>query len=213
METLSNKSCAVIVAHPDDESLWAGGLILANPDNHWNIITTCRKYDPDRSSKFSDVTQILKAEYCEMGDIDDSPEQTPLNIKDLAREILALLPKREFDIIITHSVEGEYTRHLRHEEVAQAVIMLIELEKIKTKTLMMFAYEDAGRTRQPLAIKHADVIYKVPDNIWQKKYEIITDVYGFSDDSWEAKATPKNEAFWRFHSIYGIKEWIHERSK
>ena len=27
-----NNECAVIVAHPDDETLWAGGLMLMHPE-------------------------------------------------------------------------------------------------------------------------------------------------------------------------------------
>jgi LmbE family N-acetylglucosaminyl deacetylase len=29
---------AVIVAHPDDEVLWAGGLMLMHPDSNWTVI-------------------------------------------------------------------------------------------------------------------------------------------------------------------------------
>ena len=28
-------TCAVIVAHPDDETLWAGGIILMYPEANW----------------------------------------------------------------------------------------------------------------------------------------------------------------------------------
>ena len=35
-------------------------------------------------------------------------------------------------------------------------------------------------------------------DIWQKKYSIITEVYGFGADSFEARTTPHQEAFWIF---------------
>ncbi|KPK81130.1 MAG: hypothetical protein AMS27_15700 [Bacteroides sp. SM23_62_1] len=59
-----NKSitAAVIVAHPDDETLWAGGTVLAHPLWDWYIITLCRKSDPDRAPKFYRVLEILGAE-------------------------------------------------------------------------------------------------------------------------------------------------------
>jgi LmbE family N-acetylglucosaminyl deacetylase len=31
------KSVAVIIAHPDDETLWAGGIILSHPSWLWFI--------------------------------------------------------------------------------------------------------------------------------------------------------------------------------
>jgi hypothetical protein len=39
---------------------------------------------------------------------------------------------------------------------------------------------------------------RLPDEIWQKKYDIITNIYGFSPESFEAKTTPHEEAFWCF---------------
>jgi hypothetical protein len=57
-----------------------------------------------------------------MGDLDDGPEQKPLDEKELERAILDLLPLKHFDLILSHNPSGEYTRHIRHEEVSKAVI-------------------------------------------------------------------------------------------
>jgi hypothetical protein len=38
----------------------------------------------------------------------------------------------------------------------------------------------------------------LPEDIWQKKYGIVTDIYGFAPDSFEARTTPREEAFWNF---------------
>ena len=202
-----DSKCAVIVAHPDDETLWMGGTILMNPDNDWTIITTCRKSDPDRSPKFYDALKTLNA-IGQMGDIDDDPEQLPVDIRDMEETILSLLRNTEYDIIFTHSTQGEYTRHRRHEEVADAVIQLIASGKLKTKRLWMFAYEDGYHKYFPKPIKNVDIMIPLPGEIWKKKYDIITQIYGFNEDSWEAKTVPRREAFWSFRSVNGIKEWI-----
>ena len=201
---------AGIVAHPDDETLWTGGLILMHPKINWTILTLCRLSDPDRSPKFNKAMKALGAEGV-MGDLDDGPEQAPLNIKEVEEKILSILPKNEYDLILTHNTQGEYTRHRRHEEIAEAIINLIEEGRLKTNKLWMFAYEDGNRTHLPRPILHTDQTIFLPTDIWKKKYEIITQTYGFSENSWEAKTTPRKESFWTFASAFGVKEWLQKR--
>ena len=52
MKSKITKSIAVIVAHPDDETLWAGGTILSHPANNWFVVSLCRASDKDRSTRF-----------------------------------------------------------------------------------------------------------------------------------------------------------------
>ena len=188
------RSCVVIVAHPDDEILWAGGTILMHPEREWTVITLCRKSDPDRAPKFYRVMERLCATGV-MGDVDDGPEQAPLVTRKVQASILELLPSNSFDVILTHGLHGEYTQHRRHEETAKAVKALWESRGLFAKELWMFAYEDGGGKYPPRAIDDADVKIKLPDEIWHKKYNIITNVYGFSPESFEARTTPKEEAF------------------
>ncbi len=100
-----------------------------HPDVSWTIITLCRKSDPDRAPKFFKAIEKFNAKG-EMGDLDDGPEQKPLDSDTVQNAILMLLPEHNFDIIITHSTSGEYTRHLRHEEAAHAVFALWCFRKI-----------------------------------------------------------------------------------
>ena len=193
----SNSKCAIIAAHPDDETLWAGGTILLHPDVSWTIITLCRKSDSDRAPKFFRALEKYNAEGA-MGDLDDGPEQKPLNSDMVQETILELLHKHDFDLIITHSTSGEYTRHSRHEETAKAVFALWESGKLKTEQVWFFAYEDGQKKYLPRPDKDADLHIKLPYNIWELKYKIITEVYGFDKYSFEARTTPKEQAFRRF---------------
>jgi LmbE family N-acetylglucosaminyl deacetylase len=189
-----NSKSAIIAAHPDDETLWAGGAILLNPDVSWIIITLCRKSDSDRAPKFFKAIEKYKAVGA-MGDLDDGPEQKPLNKETVQGTILDLLPNRKFDLIITHSTSGEYTRHLRHEETAKAVFALWDSDKLQAEQVWSFAYEDGGKKYLPRPDINADLHIKLPYNIWELKYKIITEIYGFDKESFEAKTTPKEEAF------------------
>jgi len=202
-----SRSVAVIVAHPDDEILWAGGTILKNPSWHWYIITLCRASDTDRAPKFFKVLDILGAKG-DMGDLDDGPDQKPLGKKMVQECILKLLPDKYFDLIVTHDPAGEYTRHLRHEETSQAVLNLWYNSGISASELWTFAYEDGGKKYLPKPKKNAYFYYDLPEKIWQKKYQIITEIYGFNENSFEAQTTPRAEAFWQFTLPAKALQWL-----
>jgi len=40
MNIKNSKTVAIIVAHPDDETLWAGGTILNHPGKTWILVST-----------------------------------------------------------------------------------------------------------------------------------------------------------------------------
>ncbi len=201
------KFVAVIVAHPDDETLWAGGSILSNPLWKCFIVSLCRGNDPERAPRFFNALKVLQSEGS-MGDLDDGPGQAPLDDEEVERVILDLLPGTRFDLIISHSPWGEYTRHIRHEEVGKAVIRLWASNKIFTQELRTFAYEDGHKKYLPMAVKDAAVYMTLTKAVWLKKFSIITDTYGFDKDSWEAKTTPRSEAFRKFADSPGALKWL-----
>lgn len=68
------KSVVIVVAHPDDETLWTGGTIFSHP--LWNvyIVCICRGDDTERAPKFFNAIKALKSEGI-MGSLDDGPDQ------------------------------------------------------------------------------------------------------------------------------------------
>jgi hypothetical protein len=143
-----------------------------------------------------------------MGCLDDGPEQKPLDEKEVGRIILDLLPAHYFDLIITHNPSGEYTRHLRHEEVSKAVINLWYSDKISSGELWTFAYVDGNGEYNPRPVENAAIYRKLTKRIWLRKYSIITENYGFEKDSFEAETTPTAEAFWQFTDPYEAQRWL-----
>lgn len=203
----SKKATAIIVAHPDDETLWAGGTILYHPQWDWTVVSLCRASDRDRAPKFFKALQVFGAEGI-MGDMDDGPEQVPLPLSTVEQQVLTLLPVQQYDLIITHHPQGEYTRHLRHEEVSRAVIRLWQQGKIMADELWVFAYEDGLKAYYPEAVPEATIYHVLEKDIWQRKYEVVTNTYGFTKDSWEAATTPLAESFWCFSNPEEALQWL-----
>jgi hypothetical protein len=143
-----------------------------------------------------------------MGDLDDGPKLKPLDENEMEHTILQLLPSKHFDMIISHSPGGEYTRHIRHEETGKAVIKLWHAGKVYANELWTFAYEDGDKKYYPRPVKTADACYKLTEQVWQKKYRIITETYGFEKTSWEAVTTPKTESFWQFSNPRDAQKWL-----
>jgi LmbE family N-acetylglucosaminyl deacetylase len=190
---------AVVVAHPDDETLWCGGYILIHPEFRWHVVTLCRRSDPDRAPKFRRILRRYGADG-EMADLDDGPDQAPLPAPVVEQTVTQLLGRRPFDLILTHGPRGEYTRHRRHEECCQAVVALWRSRTIDTRQLWMFAYEDGGRAYLPCVSGDADQRHLLPEDVWREKRRLIIDVYGFQRETWEAQITPREEGFWCFDS-------------
>jgi hypothetical protein len=76
---------------------------------------------------------------------------------------------------------------------------------------MMFAYEDGDRAYLPRSHPGAHHRSPLPEKLWNSKRQMITEVYGFDPDSWEARTTPREEAFWRFESFDDLETWLAEQ--
>ena len=145
-----------------------------------------------------------------MGNLDDSLEQKPLAENEVQGTILQLLPRQHFDLIISHNPAGEYTRHIRHEEIGRAVITLWQAGKIAANELWTFAYEDGGKQYLPRPIKTANIYRSLPERTWQRKYRIITATYGFDENGFEAETTPRAESFWQFTNSMDARQWLNK---
>ncbi len=196
---------AVVVAHPDDETLWCGGYVLTHPEYLWRIVTLCRASDPDRAPRFRRALQRLGAEG-EMADLDDGPDQAPLPVGRAQETIARLLAGTTYNLVLTHGPMGEYTRHRRHAECCQAVVELWRSGRLDTERLWLFAYEDGDRAYLPRVRQDAHRREVLTDGVWLEKRRMITDLYGFGPESWEALTTPREEGFWCLASAQAAAE-------
>jgi LmbE family N-acetylglucosaminyl deacetylase len=200
----------VIAAHPDDETLWAGGMILMHPEWECKVFTLCRASDPDRAPKFHQALLRLGVSGY-MADFDDGEEQIPLSESEVQQAILNYIDNNHFDLILSHGPRGEYTRHRRHEEVSKAVLTLWYNGNLSADKIWLFAYTDGSKAHLPQPETNAHYKISLPPSILKDKQNIITEIYGFSLDSWEARTAPREEAFWIFNSQTEAKKWSEER--
>ena len=195
MNTDEIRTVAVVVAHPDDETLWAGGLLLLHPEWEVVIATLCRGSDPDRAPKFQRVAERLGA-VGRKADLEDGPEQRPLPAGEVEGTVMGLVGDTAYDLLLTHGPRGEYTRHLRHEETSRAVASLWQQGRLRAARLWQFAYEDGGGAYLSRAVEGAPIQVALPSEVWEEKYRIVRELYGFAAESKEARTTPRGEAFW-----------------
>ncbi len=185
----------VIVAHPDDEVLWCGGFLLMHPEYKWHVVVMCRKSDPDREPRFHRSLERLGATGV-IGDLDDAQDQEPLPDDLLDRSIRELLEyPQTVDLLLTHGVEGEYTRHRRHEECHRSVMRLRKSRFVTANELRCFAYHDSFGTECPGPRSDAGRRIVLSPDIRKEKRSLLTKTYGFAPTSWEARCAPMVEAF------------------
>jgi hypothetical protein len=94
---------AIIVAHPDDESLWCGGLPFRYPGDWTVICCSIPERDPERAYKFFRACEVMGV-------------KARLNPVPESRFNLDWLDPSEFEHIVTHNENGEYG-HAHHQHV------------------------------------------------------------------------------------------------
>ena len=194
---MKKKKVLIIVAHPDDETIWMGGTILRKIED-WDttIISLCRKSDEDRAPKFKKVCDVYNAKSF-ISDLDDESSE-PLDISEFISRILDFAEK-QYDEIYTHGKNGEYG-HIRHIECNEAVKKIIDDKTIKTDKLFFFSYKKKSSPGTDTGFdSYAQVSANKFINLNNleliKKKDLIQNVYGFSKNGFEERTCREQESF------------------
>lgn len=110
----------MIVAHPDDETLFGGGLLLSKD---WTVICVTGGDNPVRRKEFLSVMKEVDAD-CEIWSYPDVWEGH-FNMSLLSKELVRVIRGRRWDMIVTHNSEGEYG-HTQHKALFSIVSSLVK---------------------------------------------------------------------------------------
>jgi LmbE family N-acetylglucosaminyl deacetylase len=110
------RRAALVIAHPDDETLWCGGLLRRNSGRFLVICCSIPRTDPIRACKFYNACAALGVEGRVLPVVETEPKQQLRNL-----EFLDSFNLSEFDLIVTHNAEGEYG-HAHHQHVHRHVM-------------------------------------------------------------------------------------------
>jgi len=110
---INNADNLMIVAHPDDEIIFGGHLLVRNPLGY-KVVCVSSGLDPIRKSEFISVMSELGIVDYEIWNYDDAL-YTPFPHK-LTDELRKVIFERKWNKIITHNPMGEYG-HPQHRDL------------------------------------------------------------------------------------------------
>lgn len=195
----------VVVAHPDDHVLWAGGTILKMKQWEWHVLSLCNSHYDDFDPKDRTFRVTCKELGVRKFDAkkfnDHQKEVSNEQILKFQNEILGFAD-REYDLVFTHSNRktGEYGFHANHKEVCDSVDRLIDKEQIKVKALFCFCYKSGGANKPVIAdLSNADYKVNLTTEEKQKKKE-LKQIFDWAKGDLKAltlwdNEEPKTEAF------------------
>ena len=171
------KKCnLVVVAHPDDETLFFGGLIMANRRSNWRVVcATDGNADGlgrTRHDQFARACRALGVRKFEFLDLPDRYESR-LSQRELQSRLAELYERirREhvtLQEVYTHGPLGEYG-HPHHQDVSLAVhetFSRVNRSAQKSIKIWGVAYNCAP-----------DRIFKLPTAQFKKKCHILAKIY------------------------------------
>ena len=136
----------MIVSHPDDESIFAGGSLLN--ENGWKVVCVTCNYDNIRREEFKRAMKFAGVEQYEIWDfLCGSVKYDEEKIKILLKRVLK---ERSWEKILTHNYKGEYG-HFQHKELHKIIHNLIG------DCFYMFEKAD----------------FKMNDNLYRAKLELL----------------------------------------
>ena len=145
VEKFSDK--LMVVAHPDDESLFGGAQLIR--ESGWKVVCVTNGDHPVRREEFKSVMFVTDCDH-EIWSFYDE-QYTPFNTNSLRDELQRIVNEKPWTKIVTHNAEGEYG-HIHHKQINRLMIELVG-EKLWT-----FNFEGPD----------------LPEDIWEEKVGLVS---------------------------------------
>lgn len=174
-----NKTAIVIVAHPDDETIWMGGCLLRYKNIDWTCFSLCRSSDADRAPKFKKVCKHYEAKSV-MTDLDDEDKiDLDKAVSVAKRLILKKIEGKNYDYIFTHGSNGEYG-HSRHIAVNKAIKELIAEKKLKPEAVFYFSYKNKKNQEYKVESQNnSNLLLELSSEELEEKKRIVSRMHGY----------------------------------
>ena len=174
---LSKKRNLMIVAHPDDESLF-GGHLLKSED--WKVICVTNASNSKRRAEFTNVMNYTNNDY-EMWNYKDNYKYNFGGYEnELKHQIRDYIKNNKYDTILTHNPCGEYG-HSQHKMISLMVTEAVADYLKKKDILYYFCLTKVGISKVLKSKKHTQHIYipKCCDNLLESEIKFKNNLLTF----------------------------------
>ena len=189
----NNVERLMIVAHPDDETLWGSEELLKN--KYLVVCITCGT-NKKREKEIEAALKISKDRLIVL----DKPDKVRGKRSDwkhykkqIDYELKYVIKKKKWNTIVTHNPEGEYG-HIHHKITSNIVTKVYNKEKIGK--LKYF-----GKYYSKKRINQNKFAREIPEDIYDMKIEMI--------DSYKSQAFIKNRfnQMYKYENLINAEDW------
>ncbi len=155
----------MIVAHPDDETLWGGAHLIK--DNYLVVCITCGS-NKTRVNEFNHIMHSTNDKYIMLGypDKTNGERDNWDTVKDdITKDLDAIIKLKDWQTIVTHNPDGEYG-HIHHQMTSQITTSIVP----DKKKLYYFGHYYSKNN----IVNHLNEMTPINDSLLSQKKKLIS---------------------------------------